>query len=364
MLFVSRYFLSSLMISLVSLAAEISAAKSDTLDLTELRRLYQGPVSDWPKAKVADGVNPLPLGVLKRLPRPPKGSMGAKRIMLGKRLFEDPILSGSGQIACQSCHNRELGWGDGLRWSFGDKRQMGNRNAPSVITSGYRKHLFWDGRADSLESQAIGPLTNPVEMATDLDEMLARLNAHETYPSLFEAAFGKEGVDLDQVVAALADFQRQLERSSRFERFLKGKHKLLSDQQIHGLHLFRTKARCMNCHSGPLLSDEKFHNLGLTFFGRKLEDRGRYLVTGMDDDLGRFRTPSLRHVSKTAPYMHNGILPTLRGVVNFYNGGGGVERRPKGMAADALFPRRSDLIGKLNLSKSEREALVAFLKVL
>ncbi len=364
MLFVSRHVLSSLLIGLVSLAAEISVAKSGRLDLTELRRLYQGPVSDWPKAEVADGVNPLPLGILKRLPRPPKGSMEEKRVQLGKRLFEDPILSGSRQIACQSCHNRELGWGDGLRRPFGDKRQLGNRNAPAVITSAYQVHLFWDGRADSLESQAIGPLTNPVEMAADLDEMLARLNVHETYPSLFEAAFGKEGVKLDQVVEALADFQRQLERPSRFDRFLEGKHKLLSDQQVHGLHLFRTKARCMNCHSGPLLNDEKFHNLGLTFFGRKLEDRGRYLVTGLDDDLGRFRTPSLRHVSKSAPYMHNGILPNLRGVVNFYNGGAGVERRPKGMAADALFPRRSDLIGKLNLSKSEREALVAFLKAL
>ena len=145
---------------------------------------------------------------------------------------------------------------------------------------------------------------------------------------------------------------------------MQGERDRFTDQELFGLHLFRTKARCMTCHSGPRLTDDDFHNLGLHFYGRSREDLGRYAVTGAPEDVGAFRTPSLRHVSKTGPWMHNGLIPSLKGVVNLYDEGGARPRPRQEFADDPLFPETSALLPELNLTPSEKAALIAYLETL
>jgi cytochrome c peroxidase len=285
---------------------------------------------------------------------------------LGEKLFNSPALSASGQIACASCHSRELGWGDGLRTSFGHNRQRGHRNAQSLFTAAWQQSLFWDGRSPTLEHQAMMPVVNPVEMAGSRGRIEQRLNRDRTLRAEFANAYGVRRIRLEDTAMALAVFQRSIRpRSSKWDRVVGGEGgAILTDQERLGLHLFQTKAGCASCHSGPLLTDHRFHNLGLTFFGRSLEDRGRYLVTGNPADIGRFRTPSLRSVRHTAPYMHNGIVPHLEGVVNFYNGAGGQPRRVGAGASDPLFPETSPMMRPLGLTRDERAAIVAFLETL
>lgn len=337
-------------------------------DLAALREAYAHAPATWPRPRLLPDAHFEEMGPLALIPRP-EGE-DARRARLGERLFNDPILSASGHIACQSCHNRNLGWGDGLPVSFGHGRAQGKRNAPSLFTAGYHSSFFWDGRAQSLEEQALGPLGDGREMANDdLTAMLARLNADPVYQRAFAPLTGRATIELADVTRMLAAFQKTLERSTRFDRFASGNESALTDQQVWGLHLFRTKAGCANCHSGPLLSDGKFHNLGLSFFGRSREDLGRYTRTGKVEDAGAFRTPSLRHVSKTGPYMHNGIFPTLEGLVRFYEIGGGrvaADRDPGG-ARKPVFDavaKNSPLLKRLELTAAERAALVAYLESL
>ncbi|WP_306030801.1 cytochrome-c peroxidase [Stappia sp. MMSF_3263] len=336
-------------------------------DFEALRRAYSRPASDWPSALVEPEVAFVELGPLKIRPRPEGAELQKAR--LGRRLFEDPQLSVSGHFSCQSCHNRQLGWGDGLRVSVGHARKAGRRNAPPLFGAAYRNAFFWDGRAASLEEQAAGPLLNPVEMANeDLAEVVERLRARPDYVRAFSEVYDDTPIVFSQVADALAAFQRTLERPTRFDRFAAGLPTRFSDEELWGLNLFRGKAGCANCHFGPMLTDEKMHNLGLTFFRRRLQDLGRYEETGDPQDVGLFRTPSLRHVRLTAPYMHNGVLPRLVNVIAFYvQGGGRIRPRNEAEAADPLLPhamRTSPLLDELDLERAEIEALVAFLETL
>jgi cytochrome c peroxidase len=280
------------------------------------------------------------------------------------------VLSASGHFSCQSCHNRRLGWGDALPTSFGHGRANGRRNAPGLFTAGYKSLLFWDGRSSSLEEQALGPLMDGSEMANgDAVGILERVNAADGYRAAFAAVTGEAVVSLDDITAALAAFQRTLERTTRFDRYLDGNARALTDTEIWGLHLFRTKAGCANCHNGPTLSDGRFHNLGLSFLNRTLEDLGRHGVTGVAQDAGRFLTPSLRHVASTGPYMHNGIFPTLDGLIRFYEGGGGRVRAeqkltPERQALLDAVIKKSPQLERFELTPAERAALLAYLKAL
>ena len=348
------------------LLTELPGQPSDK-ELAELRRYYEVVPAAWPQPTLDPSVEFHELGALEL----PKEKPPQAKVDLGKALFEDPLLSASGQISCQSCHNRDLGWGDGLKASIGHDRSQGPRNATPLFNAFLRKTLFWDGRSTDLKEQAKDPLVNPIEMANhDMSGVVARLSASPTYPARFAAAFGTEAIAADQVLDALASFQSTLEERTRFDRFVQGNRGMLTDQQIFGLHLFRTKAGCLNCHNGPLLTDDKFHNLGLSLVGRPKEDVGRYVVTEDVDDVGRFRTASLRHVGQTGPYMHNGIVPTLRHAVLLYQTGGGRTRARPGNAKDAAHPlmefagRTSPLLKPLGLSVEERAALVAFLESL
>lgn len=333
-----------------------------------LRQVYSQPRAEWPAPQVDADVPWEELAPLPTVaPAPAANPASAAKVALGERLFFDPRLSRSGQIACASCHEPDLAFADGRRVSFGHDRQAGRRNAPSVVTSSLTRQPFWDGRAKSLEAQALMPIVDPLEMAFSLEELLARLNADEDYREAFAAVFAAAPIDAGQLGQALASYQRSLlrvARNTRFERFLGGHHDQLSDQQLHGLHLFRTRARCMNCHFGAALSDDQFHNAGMTYYGRKYQDLGRYEVTGKAEDVGRFRTPSLRLVSRTGPWLHNGLFPDLMGVLNFYNVG---MPRPRPSAAqqnDPLFPKTSPRLQRLDLNRSELQALRAFLDTL
>lgn len=353
-------------IGLVSAAGlmgfEVSVA-SDQPDSAraQIPDLYRLPVAEWPAPEVDEGVAWKELS-----PRPePPSAPDEAVIALGQWLFFDPRLSGSGQVACASCHDPQLGWADGRRVPFGHQRFPGIRNAPTVLDMAFQDVFFWDGRADSLEAQAIEAILNPEEMNHTAEGVRAALSGDQALRAEFESALGDPEPTLAAVAEALAAFQRSLvSPRGRFDRFLAGDHDALTDAEIRGLHWFRTQARCMNCHHGAMFSDGEFHNLGLSFYGRRLEDLGRYDITGEPEDVGRFRTPTLRSAVMTAPYMHMGLMPTLRHVVIFYNAGGG-RARPRGdQQDDPLFPSTSPLLQPLGLDAEQQAELVAFLETL
>ena len=331
-----------------------------------LRALYSSPTPQWPAPHVEPGVAwqelaPLPVPV-----DPADNPSTPAKVALGRRLFFDPILSRSRQLACASCHDPDLGWADGRRVSFGHDRQPGRRNAPSVQASAHVAPLFWDGRAATLEAQALGPIADPVEMGFSVNGAVRRLRRDARYRSEFSTVFEQPRIDAQQLGQAIAAFQRSLSpRNSRFDRFLRGNARALDDAQLRGLHLFRTQAGCMNCHNGAALTDNGFHNLGLHFHGRPRQDLGRYEVTGNPADSGRFRTPSLRGVANTAPYMHNGLIPRLSGVLAFYNVGGGRPRAPVDLHDDAPpLPQPDPLLRPRGLNRQDLQDLEAFLQAL
>lgn len=339
-------------------------AQATVPDIAVLRQLYAGPAATWPRPRLGPGARFTEFAPLPDMPA--RGTRAAALAAIGQRLFDDPALSASGQIACASCHNRELGLGDGLRTAFGHDRQRGRRNSLPLYTMAWMRPLFWDGRAVTLEEQALHPMLDPREMASSIPQVEAALHRDAQYREAFAALNGPRPITAADAGAALAAFERTLRPPrSIWTRVMAQGGKgtaLLDDAQLRGLHLFRTKAGCAACHNGPLLSDQRFHNLGLTFYGRRLQDTGRYEVTGDPEDVGRFRTPSLLGLPRTAPYSHLGLFRSLANVVAFYNGGGGVERAEP--QAGIPVPRKDPLIGKLDLTKAEQADLVAFLETL
>ena len=334
-------------------------------DLACLRQAYAGPITDWPRPQVPAGMIPAELAPVSSIALPP---LSPKVVALGQRLFGDPRLSRSNAVACLSCHNPAHGFADNKRNSIGHEGRPGQRNTPGLLGVGQMKALFWDGRAASLEVQALGPLQHADEMAMDVPALAAKLARLDGYGRQFDAAFGQAGgVTLARILTALADYQRTLlPPATRFDAFLAGERAALNQRELLGLHLFRTKARCMSCHSGALLTDQQFHNLGLSFYGRtKHEDLGRYLVTGQAQDVGSFRTPSLRGVAQSGPWMHNGLFPQLLGVLTLYNAGmARPAPRTSEQAQDPKFPVTSPLLQRLQLTRDEITALKSFLEVL
>ncbi|MBD9389948.1 cytochrome-c peroxidase [Agrobacterium sp. AGB01] len=336
-------------------------------DLSFLAQAYRQPAENFPPLSLFSGIKAEELAPLPIPPRP-QGQQLAKA-QLGFKLFRDPQLSRSGQISCQNCHNRELGWGDGLQSSFGHDRARGKRNAPPLFNVGLRSPLFWDGRAETLEEQALIPMTDQREMANhDIASAVERIAARPDYQEAFQAVYNVSMPTAAELTDAIATFQRTLEEPTRLDRFLSGQYRAFNNEQIWGMHLFRTKGGCANCHNGPLLTDNKFHNLGLSLLGRPREDVGRYAITNQLLDVGRFRTPSIRHVSQTAPYMHNGIIRDLRRVVRFYEVGGGRTRpRNEREGANPFMPyagMTSPFLRPFSLTVREREALIAFLEAI
>jgi len=328
----------------------------------ELREVYSRPAAEWPKAVVDEGVEFVELGLLPPVLEPANNPTTKEKVELGKTLFFDPKLSGSGQFSCASCHDPDLAWADGRTVSFGHERLAGKRNAPSVMNAAYAKSLFWDGRAASLEEQAVSPIVASAEMNAEADVAVKQIAGVKEYGPMFAAAFGDDTVTLERITMSLAMFQRTVVGGrSKFDSFLKGNPRSLSDAAVRGLHLFRTDARCMNCHTGPTMSDGKFHDLGISNYGKALEDRGRYNITKAPKDMGAFRTPGLRNVTQTRPYMHSGLFELDEALV-LYNAGMANLRPRKDQVNDPLFPKKSALLKPLGLNKQDLADLRAFLE--
>ncbi len=341
-----------------------------------------------------DADNPLrplptiPLGVNKtfdQLDKPPI----PQRVRLGRWLFFDKRLSIDSTVSCATCHRPEHGFSEPTSVSTGVNDMKGKRKAPPVLNLAWTvyPHFFWDGRAGSLEDQAVGPMINPVEMAMpDHDLVIERITAVKGYAKYFKQAFGDETVTLDRIAHAIADYERTLlSGNSPWDRwtadmtdhdrdqlaiahdqdddpysdgepdypaFKDGQH--VPAQVKLGHWLFHGKAMCNQCHLGFNFTDQQFHNLGVGYDAqtKQFNDVGRFDVTKNLEDTGAFKTPLLRDVSKHAPYMHDGSIPTLRQVVELYNRGG--DKNPY------LSPK----IEPLNLTDSEIDALVAFMRAL
>ncbi|MEC7824715.1 MAG: cytochrome c peroxidase [Pseudomonadota bacterium] len=352
-------------------AGPVTAAAGDSADhadyLKALRGQYSEGQSYWPPAITTDNIAPVPM---QALPQPEKADAG--KVALGEALFNDTMLSRDHTVSCATCHAAHLVFADRRRQAVGIDGQVGRRNTPALFGINLWTSLFWDGRANSAQHQALFPVSDPKEMDLPVAELVKRVNQNEKYASAFAAAYGISEIKSVHLADAIAQFERQIPPpDTPFQQVLQrlpGEPEvaigMLSDEQLWGLHLFRTKARCMTCHEGALLSDNQFHNTGLSYYGRKFEDLGRYEVTGLASDVGRFRTPSLVAVSHTGPWMHNGLFSSLPGVVNLYNAGGARTKRREAYDNDPLYPETTPLLVKLELTKEERSALVAFLTLL
>lgn len=285
-------------------------------------------------------------------------------VMLGKKLFFDPKLSASSQISCSSCHNPELGWSDGQEVALGNDHLQGKRNTQSLFNIAERKSFFWDGRAKTLEEQLVGPISAHNEMNMKPEKLAGKLSKVKEYKVLFKEVYQTDKITFDKIARALATFQKTLKsQPSKLDKFIKGDHKAMSDKEIYGMHLFRTKARCMNCHYGKYMTDESFHNIGLTYYKREYEDLGLFTITKNPNDVGKFKTPSLRDLEYTAPWMHNGLMDDLHGVVSLYNSGMQmINPTPEEKKADPNFPVTDHLMKPLNLNEQELDAVVSFLK--
>jgi cytochrome c peroxidase len=240
-------------------------------------------------------------------------------VALGRRLFYDPILSGDSTQACASCHLQSHAFGDTLRFSVGIDDIEGDRQAPTIINGAWLKNAFWDGRVTSLEDQAKEPVPNEIEMHLEWSDAVARLSAHPEYPEFFCAAFGDHTITMERVVKAIAQFERTfVSADSRYDRFVRGELQLTPKEEA-GRQLFFTEvADCFHCHGQNLGFDRDFHDIGLDSV---ISDRGLGEVTDDPADDGKFKTPALRNVMVSAPYMHDGRFATIDEVLAHYNHG-------------------------------------------
>jgi len=336
-----------------------------------------------------------PLG-LPEIPVPENNPLTAEKISLGQQLFEDKRFSTTGEVSCATCHATDKAFTDGpLKVSEGINGLTGTRNAPTVLNAAYFSSQFWDGRSPDLEDQALHPFTNPVEMGLpDHEPILEICRSDPEYQAAFQEVFGKsgEGITMTEVTQAIAAFERTLVfGDSRFDRWYFEGEATLSAEEIKGFELFVNEARCVSCHvveqTQAIFTDNRFHNVGVgindiqedvpEFTNAFLEaehtlaevdvkvlsdartsELGRFAVTRGFDDLGSFKTSTLRNIAVTAPYFHDGSVATLREVVVHYNNGGVTEE------GDPVNDFLSGGIRPLNLTEDEIDAVVAFLETL
>ena len=323
-----------------------------------------------------------PLGPLPPVPVPADNPMSAAKVALGKLLFFDARLSGDASTSCASCHSPESGWGDGGDLSRGYPGTQHWRNSQTILNSAYYAKLFWAGESTSLEAQAKSAATGNVAGNGDTMMMEERLRQVPEYVGRFREVFGTPWPTIDDAWRAISAFERTIVSKAKdvpFDRYMKGDAKALSEGAKRGLALFQGKAGCVQCHNGALLSDEDYHNIGVpknpafeedplrqitlryqhvirgvpeSVYRKADRDLGLFYTTKREADKGRFRTPSLRELKYTAPYMHNGAFFELDEVIDFYDEGGGQDAN------------KSPLIRKLGLTDEEKEDLLAFLESL
>ena len=278
--------------------------------------------------------------------------MTREKVELGRKLFFDTMLSVDHSMSCATCHDPEKGWSNGLRVAVGVNGQPGTRNVPSIVNTAYYRSLFWDGRAGSLEGQALGPILNENEMAIpSTQELVARLRQHEDYPALFAKTF-PDGLTATNVARSIACYERTIVAgNSPYDRYVAGDETAMSEAAQRGMKLFfdKQKSKCSVCHEAPTFTALFYHNLGVGM-EQASPDLGRFEVTKLESNKGKFKVPTVRDVKDTAPYMHDGSLATLEEVVELYDRGG--------VSNQYLS---DEIRGKLNLTKQEKQDLVTFM---
>jgi cytochrome c peroxidase len=307
---------------------KIDLAKSGEPSQNEMRAAYRRPQS---------------------IPFPAENPYTFEKFILGKALYFDSRLSQGNLLSCASCHSPGYGWGDGQPLGVGHLMKRLGRRSPTIVNAAYGQIFMWDGRAENLEEQALGPIQSDAEMAQPLDDLIKRLKQIREYPPLFQAAFPDQEMTTGSIAKAIATYERTvISARAPFDAWIEGDEKAIPDDAKQGFVLFNTKARCNACHSGWNFTDDSFHDIGLA---SQDIGRGKFLTNVVKSKFA-FKTPGLREISRRAPFMHDGSIATLEAVVDHYDAGG-VER-----------PSRSDLIGPLHLSPKEKADLVAFLKTL
>ena len=290
----------------------------------------------------------VPLG-LPSVPHPKDNPPSAAKIALGKQLYFDPRLSRDNSISCASCHDPSKGFSNGERVAMGVGGKKGSRSAPTVINTAYNRFQFWDGREPSLEAQAPGPIQNPIEMDLTLPEVVKKLNTIKGYRSQFQEVF-ETSVTAEAIAKAIATYERTvLSGDAPYDRFKAGDESALSAASQRGMKLFFGKAACSSCHAGPNFTDNAFHNLGI---GMNLaeQDPGREVISKLGGDHGSFKTPTLREIARTAPYMHDGSIETLEKVIEHYVRGG----KTNPWLDEDVFP--------LRLNDQDKRDLLTFLQ--
>ena len=330
-----------------------SDQKSSDQKLSDDGKVPHLPVDNLPEKikhkKVPIGFDALPKA-------PADNPTTVEKIKLGRRLFFDPILSKDKTVSCASCHRPDHGFASPHPVAIGIEGKKGTRNATSILNRGFGKHFSWDGRDQSLEQQTLGPLTNELELGGDLDVVIANIKKEKTYVDEFTSVFSDStdaGVTKENIAKAIACFERTLTSgNSKVDRFRNEDYEALSKEARQGLWIFESRGGCWKCHNGSNLANEDFHNTGVGF-GTKERDLGRAEATKNKEHNFKFKTPGLREVEHTAPYMHDGSLKTLKEVVEFYNKGGAPDD-----------PTLDEKIKPLNLTDEEVGFLVEFLKAL
>ncbi len=316
-----------------------------------------GEGSAWEKANPVKPLPAPPLGIdstFDELDDPPT----PERVRLGRWLFFDTRLSADNTVSCATCHRPENAFSEPTPVSTGIRGQKGGRKAPTFINQAWTlyPHFFWDGRAGSLEEQALGPIANPIEMGNTLEQMISTLKAIPSYAGYFKEAFGTPEINNERVAKAIADYERtRMSGNTPWDRWQKKRdQQAVSEEVKKGHELFHNKAACNQCHLGQAFTDTLFHNLGVGWDPKanKLADMGRYVVSKKDEDKGAFKTPTLRDLANRGPYMHDGSIKTLREVVELYNKGGEAN------------PHLSPKMKQLNLTDDEVDALLAFMDAL
>ena len=292
-----------------------------------------------------------PLGLMPII-WPPDNPYSAQKAYLGRLLYFDTRLSADGTVSCSSCHKPNLAFTDGVAVSTGVKGQKGTRNSPTVLNRAYSLAQFWDGRAMTLEEQVLGPMANPIEMGNTHMAVVKTLKSVAGYRVLFTRVFGTDDITVDRVAKAIATFERTIQSGNApYDRYKAGNPNAMTPPQIRGMNIFIDKAKCDKCHEGINFTSNSYANLGIGMDKPK-PDLGRYIVTKDPKDWGAFKTPTLREIEHTAPYMHDGSLKTLEEVVDFYDKGG----RPN--------KNLDERIKKLNLTAVEKKDVSEFLKAL
>lgn len=276
-----------------------------------------------------------PLGLDAYMAVPADNPLTPAKVALGRKLFFDKRLSRDQSIACASCHKAEHAFTDGRSISEGASGRHGNRNAPTLVNRGYGTAQFWDGRVSTLEEQVLKPIQDPNEMDMTLTEVTGRL-----------------GLGPRELAEALSSYVRTIRSgNSRVDRYL-SRHGELSPEEELGLRIFRVKGNCVACHVGPNFTDERFHNTGVAWREGRFVDQGRFAITGRTEDRGAFKTPTLREVGRSGPYMHDGSVATLEDVIDYYDHGA------------ASNPELDPEIRPLHLTVEEKRGLAAFLRAL